>query len=366
MNRLPLCLYLSLATVGSLTASPDLREAYSKPPAEWPPAVVDESEKDRVREIAPLPPPVEVDQARAALGADLFFDPRLSGSRQISCASCHDPEHAWTDGRSLPFGNHRKMLRRNTPALLNAVRQESFFWDGRADSLEDLSLAVMSHPDEMHADPDEVARILSQEPYYQEKFTSVFGEGCITPQHIASALANFVRSIQSRGRARFDQFVGGKQDAMSDQEIVGLHLFRTKAGCMNCHDGPFFNDGRFHDLGLSYYGRSLQDLGRYHITKDPAHSGQFKTPTLRNVTRTAPYMHVGLFPIRGVMNLYNAGMPDLKRKPEQENDELFPVKSPLLRPLELSNEEIEAIIAFLGTLEEPPQRVRAQNFPPLP
>lgn len=179
------------------------------------------------------------------------------------------------------------------------------------------------------------------------------------------ALAEFVRTIQSKGRSRFDQFVSGKHENLSDREILGLHLFRTKANCMNCHHGPFFTDGDFHDLGLSYFGRTLEDLGRYRITGNPADSGKFKTPGLRNVTRTAPYMHVGLFPLRGVMNLYNIGMPEIKATEEQKLRPDFPRKSPLLQPLDLGSEEIEAIMAFLATLEEPPQRMRCQTFPAL-
>jgi len=363
MTRLSIGLCLSLATAGSLTADPTLREVYTKPPAEWPPAVVDATVQSR--EIAPLPPPVKVDPAKAELGASLFFDPRLSGSRQISCASCHDPELAWTDGRSLPFGHHRKMLDRNTPALLNAVHQEDYFWDGRAASLEDLIVSVITNEDEMHGELEAVTEGLMNEPFYQEKFRQAFGKESYGSSEMAAALAEFVRTIQSKGRSRFDQFVSGKHENLSDQEILGLHLFRTKANCMNCHHGPFFTDGDFHDLGLSYYGRTLEDLGRYRITGKSTDSGNFKTPGLRNVTRTAPYMHVGLFPLRGVMNLYNIGMPEIKATEEQKLRPDFPRKSPLLQPLDLSPEEIEAIMAFLATLEEPPQRLRRQTFPAL-
>lgn len=341
-----------------------LRTLYEKPPAEWPAPHVDPSVT--ALEIAPLPEPVATNADLAKLGASLFFDPRLSGSQQISCASCHDPELAWADGRSLPAGNHRKPLRRNTPALLNAVRQKSFFWDGRANSLEELVVSVVNNPEEMHGDFGEICLRLQQEQQYREGFQKAFGDPAATTERIASAIAEFVRTLQSRGRARFDQFVAGRFEKLTDQEILGLHLFRTKASCMNCHHGPFFSDGKFHDLGLSYFGRELEDLGRYHVTGHPGDSGAFKTPSLRNVTRTAPYMHVGLFPLEGVMNLYNAGMPELKPKPGQEKDPRLPKKSPLLKPLHLSPEEREAILAFLHTLEEPPQRLRGQLFPPVP
>jgi cytochrome c peroxidase len=223
----------------------------------------------------------------------------------------------------------------------------------------------VTNRDEMHGDwPNTVERLATEETY-REEFARVFGKETIEPADVAHALAEFVRSIQSRGQSRFDQFVAGEHDKLTDEEILGLHLFRTKASCMNCHHGPFFTDHLFHDLGLSYFGRQLEDLGRYNITQDPAHSGQFKTPSLRNVTRTAPYMHVGLFPLRGVLNLYNAGMPTIKATEEQKADPRLPKKSHLLKPLNLSLEEIQAIEAFLHTLEEPARRVRTPKFPPI-
>lgn len=338
-----------------------LRKAYEKPPDKWPAALVPQG-VDFV-EIAPLPEPIPTDPKKTELGAMLFFDPRLSRSQQISCASCHDPELGWTDGRSLPFGNHRKVLFRNTPALLNAVRQSSYFWDGRAASLEELIKSVVTNHDEMHGDWKMIGDRLQGEEVYREKFAEVFGTPMPCADSVAEAIAEFVRSIQSRGRSRFDQFVAGDFHKLADVEILGLHLFRTKASCVSCHHGPFFTDNQFHDLGLSYFGRKLQDLGRYHATGDPQHSGQFKTPSLRNISRTAPYMHVGLFPLRGVLHLYNAGMPILNPTPSQENNPLFPKKSPLLKPLNLSNEEIAAIEAFLNSLEEPPLRTRTPPYP---
>lgn len=344
-------------------SGPSLRELYQQPPNQWPAAQVDQGVE--FSEIAPLPEPVATDPDKTQLGEMLFFDPRLSRSKQISCASCHDPELAWTDGRSLPFGNHRKVLPRNTPSVLNAVRQPTYFWDGRAASLEELVDAVVTNRDEMHGDwPNTVERLAAEETY-REEFARVFGKETIEPADVAHALAEFVRSIQSRGQSRFDQFVAGEHNKLTDEEIFGLHIFRTKASCMNCHHGPFFTDHQFHDLGLSYFGRQLEDLGRYNITQDPAHSGQFKTPSLRNTTRTAPYMHVGVFPLRGVLNLYNAGMPTIKATEEQKADPRLPKKSHLLKPLNLSSEEIQAIEAFLHSLEEPARRIRPPKFPPI-
>lgn len=360
---LPLIILASAFLTNADAKEKSLREIYSQPPESWPAPHIDPSV--HFLEIAPLPAPIETNPNLSKLGASLFFDPRLSKSRQISCASCHDPELAWADGRSLPAGNHRKILKRNTPSILNAVRQPHFFWDGRSTSLENLVESVVQNQDEMHGDFQEICPQIQSLPQYQNLFSKAFGDTSVTTQGITSAIAEFIRSIQSKGQSRFDQFISGKHEILSDQEILGLHLFRTKASCVNCHHGPFFTDHKFHDLGLSYFGRDLEDLGRYQITRNPADSGAFKTPSLRNITRTAPYMHVGLFHLRGVLNLYNAGMPNIKTPPGKENHPLLPKKSPLLKPLRLSEQEIHAIEAFLKTLEEPPQRIPKQPFPPI-
>ena len=134
---------------------------------------------------------------------------------------------------------------------------------------------------------------------------------------------------------------------------------------MNCHSGPAFTDGQFHDLGLSYYGRTLEDLGRYRVTNEAADVGRFRTPSLRDVTGTRPLMHNGLFELTGVINMYTAGMAALRRKPEQKEDPRFPTKSPLLKPLGLNAQDREDLAAFIKTLEEPRLRVWAPELPEL-
>ncbi|MGA0061064.1 MAG: cytochrome-c peroxidase, partial [Planctomycetota bacterium] len=169
----------------------------------------------------------------------------------------------------------------------------------------------------------------------------------------------------SDGSAAFDRFLAGEAEARDDAAVRGLHLFRTKARCANCHHGPLLTDFGFHDLGLSYYGRKFEDLGRYRVTGDPADVGRFKTPSLRNVARTAPYMHNGLFALDGVLNMYSAGMATLRRKPEQADDPLFPTKSPLLKELDLDAGEKADVIAFLEALTERRRRVRPPEMPAL-
>jgi cytochrome c peroxidase len=343
-----------------------LRAAYAKPPAQWPRPTLDPG-VERV-ELAPPPRPVfpadnPYTPAKAELGKMLFFDPRLSGSGQISCASCHEPQLGWSDGRAVSFGHGRTALRRNAPTLNNIAFRKSLFWDGRAKDLESQIAGPVLAADEMHGDADQIVQRLAAQAEYRRRFAQGFGDDKpITFQRIAQAVATYERTIVSRPSA-FDHFLKGDRDALSDAAVRGLHLFRTDARCLNCHSGPTFSDEKFHDLGLSYYGRKYEDLGRYGITHDPKDVGLFKTPSLRNITRTGPYMHNGLFDLKGVLRMYNAGMATLRRKPSQINDPLFPTKSPLLKPLGLNAQDLNDLEAFLQSLEETRLRITP---PPLP
>lgn len=347
-----------------------LRAEYAKPPAEWPKPVLDEG--IALRELgapppAPFPEGMEPTKAKKDLGFSLFFDPRLSGSQQISCSRCHDPEKGWSDGRSLANGVFMNPLARNTPGLHGVSHAKSVFWDGRVPSLEAQAVAVITNPEEMAGKPDEIVKRLEMEgDFYQPKFKEAFGDETITFERVVQALAAFERGL-GVGRSPFDKFLAGKQDALDDDALTGLHLFRTQGRCLNCHNGPMLSDDQFHNVGLTYYGRRFEDRGRYDITKSPEDMGKFRTPSLRNVGRTGPWMHNGFFPsLRGVLNLYNAGMPRPKRKDSQKNDPLFPETSPHLKPLNLSPEQLDDIEAFLRSLDEPAMRVLSPPFPPVP
>ena len=151
---------------------------------------------------------------------------------------------------------------------------------------------------------------------------------------------------------------------MSNEAIQGLHLFRTKARCINCHNGPLFSDGDFHNIGLTYYQRPFEDLGRYNITKKPADVGRFRTPSLREVMLTRPWMHNGLFDdMEGIINMYNAGGAKARPKGEQVNDPLYPKLDPLLKPLHLTPQERESVVAFLQTLTTNSYRVERPVMP---
>ena len=336
-----------------------LAEKYRRPPSEWPALVVDAGVQ--AEDIAPLPalPPVAWHTPGSEeLGKLLFFDPRLSGSGQLACISCHDSQLGWGDGRRVAAGHDRRAGRRNAMTLLNAAYFDRLFWDGRAAGLLDLALQPIRNPLEMNADLQAVAARLEDTDGYPAAFNEAFGSPEITAERIARALASFVRSMVS-SPSRFDLFAQGDYRRLNEQEIEGLHLFRTRARCMNCHNGPRFSDGQFHHTGLSYYGRRFEDLGRYDVTGNPKDRGKFRTPTLRNVRHTGPWMHNGLFDdFTGILRMYNRGIPaGARARPGA------PELSPLIRPLGLDGHEIEALEAFLGAIGRRPAFVEPPALP---
>jgi cytochrome c peroxidase len=341
-----------------------LRTEYAGDPETWPAPHVDPDVEHR--ELGPLPPmPYPADNppsaAKIKLGRQLFFDPRLSGSGQLACASCHDPDLGWGDGRATSFGHDRKQLTRNAPTILNTGYRETLFWDGRASSLEDQAHKVLTNQDEMHSSGVIVVDKILAIPGYLDQFKAAFHPEGVTHENALQALAAFERSLVS-GSSRFDWFLRGKRQALSDDALAGLHLFRTDARCINCHNGPLLTDDKFHNLGLGFLGRAFEDVGRYKVTGDPADAGKFRTPSLRNVARTAPYMHNGLFDLEEALRLYNAGMRS-DRIPVSDTRGLKPVKSPHLKTLNLNSQDLADLTAFLGTLSEPRRRVMAPELP---
>lgn len=362
-RRLTACslgLLFCLGNPQPVQASGFSTDTYRQPVEHWP-AAKTHPEAGTVAELAPLPPLPPVDwhtPATEALGQQLFFDPRLSGSGQHACASCHDPDLGWADGRRLAFGHDRQAGNRNSMSILNAAWFDQLFWDGRASGLLDQALQPISNPVEMNADLDEVLTRLNGIPGYRRAFSAAFGSGPIDADQLAKALAAFERRIVSRPN-RLDRFISGHYDALNDQEIFGLHLYRTRAGCLNCHNGALYSDGQFHHTGLSYYGRQYQDSGREQATGRVEDRGKFRTPSLRDLAYTGPWMHNGLFPsLRGVLNMYNAGMiGDSRLHPE------LPPLSPLIRPLQLSGTELDALEAFLASLSRRPLAIRPPALP---
>lgn len=285
----------------------------------------------------PVPVSNPFTQAKIQLGRQLFFEKRLSEDRTLSCATCHDPQTGFSDGKRLSLGIHGSRGRRHTPSLINVAFQPYLFWDGRANSLEDQALAPFRNPVEMGGSAEEAVARLSRWEEYQQRFREVF-ESPITAENLAQALASFERTILS-GNSPYDQFVAGDRTGLSPAALEGLRLFTGKAHCNLCHQGFNFSDGLFHNLGLGWNGDSFQDAGRYEVTGIFKDQGAFKTPTLREVFETAPYMHDGsLTGLEAVVDFYDrGGTPN-------------PHLDILIQPLHLSREEKQALIEFLKSL----------------
>ncbi|WP_313245201.1 cytochrome-c peroxidase [Stenotrophomonas rhizophila] len=331
-----------------------LRYRYTQPAAQWPAPHIDPGVA--WQELAPLgPPPQPRDNpstpAKIALGQRLFNDPRLSRSGQIACASCHERDLGFADGRRVSFGHDRQPGRRNAPSVAMAAYAHTQFWDGRAATLEDQALEPIADPKEMAFRAEDAASRVRADADYRTAFAAVFGDDRVDTRQLAQAIAAFERSL-APSRNRFDRFLGGQSRALDDAQLRGLHLFRTRAGCMNCHNGPALTDNGFHNLGLHFHGRARQDLGRYEVTAHPADSGGFRTPSLRGVANTAPYMHNGLLPrLDGVLAFYNVGggRPRAPAVPAADAPP-FPQPDPLLRPRGLSRQELQDLEAFLRAL----------------
>ncbi|WP_072395444.1 cytochrome c peroxidase [Hyphomicrobium sp. CS1GBMeth3] len=333
-----------------------LRQAYAGPPSAWPrPRLLPRA---RFTEMAPLAlhaPPEGEARKLARLGAGLFEDPLLSASGHVSCQSCHNRRLGWGDALPTSFGHARAKGKRNAQSLFTVGYKSQFFWDGRSTSLEQQALAPLTDDREM-ANHDITALLerLNATERYRAAFSAITQDPEIYLTDVTGALAAFQRTLERP--TRFDRFMQGNANALSDTQIWGLHLFRTKAGCANCHSGPTLSDGGFHNIGLSFFNRKLEDLGRHGVTGDPADAGRFLTPSLRHVSRTAPYMHNGIFPsLAGLIRFYEAGGGRVRMEQQLPPErhalrEAAARKSPQLEPFELTPAERAALLAYLEAL----------------
>jgi cytochrome c peroxidase len=275
---------------------------------------------------------------KIALGARLFADPRLSGSGKRSCAGCHRPEQAFTDGRRKARALSGAPLRRNTPALWNLAWSKQYFWDGRAPSLEAQVRGPIEDADEMAGHWPTILARLQVDADLNARFRAVFAdEPPISQQTVVKALAAYVRSLISPS-TRFDAWIEGDAQALSAAEVRGFRLFTGKAGCVLCHAGWRFTDDRFHDIGLRG-----KDPGRGAVPGGTPGLAAFKTPSLRDVARTAPYMHDGSLPDLAAVLAHYTGT--FVRRPS--------LASNMNRRLRLSAQERADLIAFLGALSGP-------------
>jgi len=279
---------------------------------------------------------------RAALGERLFFDPILSADRTVSCSSCHKPEHAFADSVRFSRGVGGQLGNRNTPSAMNQAGRLGFFWDGRASSLEEQALGPIANEREMDLPVDEAVQRLNSDPGYARWFAAIF-HGPATARNLSQAIAAFERTLET-GDSPYDRYINGDDSALSPAAVRGRILFIGRANCANCHSGEDFTADRFKNIGL-YNGRELNDPGRYAITKDPAHLGLFKIPSLRNVALTAPYMHNGMFKsLREVIEYYNH--PDRVVQGSINRDKAIDIQ------LNLSEDDIADLIAFLESLTD--------------
>lgn len=334
----------------------ELRKLYAGTPATWPrPRLLPGANFTEMAPLRLLPRPEGKEQKLVQLGAELFNDPRLSASGHFACQSCHNRRLGWGDGLPTSFGHGRAEGRRNAPSLFTVGYKDALFWDGRAATLEEQALGPLGDAREMaNAEMADVAQRVAGVTTYRERFAAINGREDVELSDVTAALAAFQRTLERQ--TRFDRFAAGDQKALSDEEVFGLHIFRTKAGCANCHNGPLLSDGKVHNIGLSFFGRKMEDLGRYGVTGDPMDAGGFRTPTLRHVSVTAPYMHNGIIPnLRGVVGFYEGGGGRVREERREEGDRapLFEAarqNSPQLRPFKLTAPERAALVAFLNTL----------------
>ena len=287
-----------------------------------------------------LPPMIPADNPvtseKVALGQQLYFDPRLSKDDTVSCATCHDPLHAFAEPRPVSLGVGGGKGKRNAPTVLNAAFLQEQFWDGRAPTLEEQAKGPLVNPVEMAmADHAAVVKKIQGIAEYPPLFARAFGDEKVTIDRVAQAIASFERTLLTV-EAPIDRFIAGDTKAISAAEQRGWALFNGKARCNTCHGHvgafPLFTDEQYHNLGIG------SDPGRFAITKQPKDTGAFKTPHLRNVAKTAPYMHDGSeATLAGVIEFYNRGG---NPNPNLDGG---------MRPLGLTDAEKADLVALLET-----------------
>ncbi len=290
----------------------------------------------RVSQLPPMPQPADNPStpAKVALGAQLFADPRLSGSGKMACQTCHYRHLGWTDAQVLSRKDDGNLNTRHTPSLYNVGYQTAWYWDGRATTLEGQVLAAWRA--QIGADPAKASAVINGVPGYRSQFQAVWG-GEATPDSIVKTLASFFRSLVS-DRSAWDRYEAGDAKAVSADAIAGSRLFAGKGNCATCHAPPFYGNSTFFNIGLEH-GKARPDTGRFNVTKNEADRGAFKTPGLRSVELSAPYFHDGsAATLKDAVRYMASGGKD------------DPNRSPLLKPTGLTEAEIDQIVAFLNSL----------------
>ena len=299
-----------------------------------------------------LPDKNPITQAKIELGRKLYFDARLSKDGTISCASCHAPEKGFSDGRPTSLGVGGQAGARNAPTVMNRLFSKEQFWDGRATDLEDQALGPIQNPIEMGHTLDGMISNVEKIQAYAPEFQAAFGSPGINADRVAMAIASYERTVLA-GNAPYDRYQAGDKSAMSESAVRGMELFNdaAKANCVNCHAGFNFTDESYHNLGVGM-DKPNPDWGRFSVTKADFDKGAFKTPTLRNVTQSSPYMHDGSeVTLLEVVNFYDKG--GLKNQ----------WLSKEIKPLGLTDQQKADLVAFLESLTG---EVRGIERPSLP
>lgn len=292
-----------------------------------------------------LPSPTRVELGRA-----LFFDTRLSAKGVMSCASCHNPALGWSDGRPTAVGHDMKILGRATPTIVNAAFNPLQMWDGRKGSLEEQALGPFESVDEQNLPLEELEKRVAGIPGYVSLFDRAYPGEPITRLTIAKAIASFERTILSEDSA-FDRWRAGDQSAMSASAKRGFDAFNGKAQCALCHQGFNFTDNGFHNIGIKE-GTGVMDMGRFAHRKVAVLKGAFKTPTLRDIALTAPYMHNGAYQtLEEVIDHYVRG-GDVKENLDAN-----------MKPLNLTEQDKRDLLEFMRSLTSAPQMVVVPNLP---
>lgn len=381
-------LMLVLAVTTFITHAESVNNSQSETTAvnSQPDSPANKSDENNLLGLPPVPVPANNPQtpAKIELGDKLFHDKRFSVDGTVSCAKCHDDKLAFTDNLVVSVGHNGLTGTRNAPTVLNAAFNKSQFWDGREPDLEGQSKQPLINPVEHGlANYEPILEIVRKDSYYTAAFQAVFGVSSdkVTIDHIAKAIASFERTLVS-GNSPFDRYYfKGQTDTMTDAQIRGFNLFIGQGRCVSCHvieqDQALFTDGRFHNIGVGINqiqqdvprltkafleaknqggnvdvmvlsDKKSSELGRFAVTDELNQIGAFKTPTLRNVELTAPYMHDGsLKTLKDVMNHYNNG--GVTKAGDRVNDFL----SGGIRPLNLTDAQLEDLVAFMKALTSP-------------
>jgi cytochrome c peroxidase len=336
---------------GGPSSAADPRPATEgRPPAEYTSQVLplpgDPYEYGPLARYKPMPVPADnpMTPEKAELGRQLWFDTRLSGDGKLSCYSCHVNEKGLTDGKALGEGAFGKKLTRSSPTLWNIGYHTEFYWDGRAKSLEAQALAAWKGVNMGAAKPEEVVAKLNAIRGYREQFRRVFRQDA-TVENVPKALSAYMRTIISRDTP-YDRWQRGDESAVSDAAKRGQVVFK-KAKCDNCHSGFLFTDQQYHNTGVGMAAKE-PDLGRYVVTKKDMDRGAFKTPTLRDISNSAPYFHDGSAATleEAVKIMVGGGLPN----PQLDTANL--------QKAELSPAEIGDLVEFLKALDEPYELLR--------